>query len=496
MATLAPLPFSTVAGALGTSELKTYLGGVVAHLAIQLNYRLQHPGHVIVCERSLWVGDVASSTISRFLDYADRGIDLAAKVQKALKSQGAKKAAGLNFAGDLELLELFVYVLDESTAGWRGARKRFDLIDVTELSAYEVKSNNPDERKKGVAYIVERLKAFVSLGKLVFADVDQSKWLLRPGLWQPTPQYLPTGLRSAIMQRLAEPGLIAYTQLGDDRDDTLKQLKKDARALRDKFRRIGEPRHAIDPFFVMLAVAVALVAAAGLGVLAAEGAAVAAGLGLRLALAEGATLVGTFAAVTPRLAAGATPASLALPPSDPATADAQAIDAQLRRMPRRVEPIAAALRSVDEVLPGGVGPTEEERAREGASDFARLVVDQVLAIAPRPFPQPGDEMPGPPERIRQALAEWFAEVIASGGGFPALNQLLGMQASPPATPEGAYEVARRMVAFAFPTGREEHAIQYWRSLLTMEDDEIPWMLPESAGASGESSEISPPQGSR
>src|SRR5688500_15490359 len=66
-------------------ELRSFAAGIIAHIAIQTRYRLDHPGNYIISERSIWVGDAKASTISKILDNIDRVVDLGKKAVKIRK---------------------------------------------------------------------------------------------------------------------------------------------------------------------------------------------------------------------------------------------------------------------------------------------------------------------------------------------------------------------------------------------------------------------------
>ena len=190
----------------GSNELRAYASGIIAHIAIQTLYRVQHTGNYIITERSIWVGDVKASTVSKILDNVDRVVELAkaaAKASKGAKPKPATTAPENLWVGLTYLIDL---ATDEGFAG-RVVKKRYDIVDfgpmalnpVSQLrfgEAYEIKPK--DGAKAGRDYIsaqtarynatLEKLKGVVE-GALNISGLGGYR--LRLGRsWPPSPDLL------------------------------------------------------------------------------------------------------------------------------------------------------------------------------------------------------------------------------------------------------------------------------------------------------------------
>src|SRR5690349_11906754 len=116
---------STVTSAMPTEELKRYLRGVIAHVAIQTAYTFEHKANLVVSERRIWVGDKSESTISEFNELLDKGLTLVEVLGPAAKGKGVT-----------DVTSFFLYLINDTTADWGKATKtgrliykRYDILD-------------------------------------------------------------------------------------------------------------------------------------------------------------------------------------------------------------------------------------------------------------------------------------------------------------------------------------------------------------------------------
>jgi hypothetical protein len=295
-------------------ELRSYAAGVMAHIAIQSMYRIQHAGNFIITERAVWVGDSRASTISTVLDQIDKLMDLA-KDAAQVKSPGAR--TGATGAASENLWVALAYLLDISTAegsAVRLVRKRYDIVDFGPMTlnpvsqvrfgeAYEIKS------KKGVRdgreYIGRQTGNYnATLEKLKGALEETLNisglggYRLRPGrAWPPYPQLVLVG-PNVLMFWLQEPGVVAYEWLSFKRM-SLKRMRELVRRVQKETRKLFEVDTSPSVLIMVLVAAVALIGVTGLIVATRGGAARALTPVLARLAQAGAVGVATSAAAAP-----------------------------------------------------------------------------------------------------------------------------------------------------------------------------------------------------
>lgn len=277
-----------------------YAKGVLAHLAIQSAYRIQHPGNLVICERMVTVGLTRLLSVGRFHRLARLG----AKIRDwAARSRLLRRAK----PDQIDFVAMIVHLLDLSTnESKRGKHclKRYDIIDFGPLAAgsfgvfpaqaYEIKPL--DDIAHGRAYVQRQVQAFgqtvAALGATLATAMGVpglDRLRAMPGtLWPPVPVVLPLGT-NILMFYLAEPGVIAYEWLKFKRQ-SLSEVWVAVRAVEQQVREEVKPRVAmptpqeIAQGAATIAAAVALVAIAVIGAevagIGAGGVAIGRGLGL------------------------------------------------------------------------------------------------------------------------------------------------------------------------------------------------------------------------
>ena len=235
------------------SQQRAFAAGIMAHLAIQTFYRLEHPANFIITERLVTIGDARLTTISKFSDLAERGNTI---YKKALKAIGRGKLSILN--GN-DFYSALVFLLDlASSAGNADPRskRRFDIIDFGPIltssvvplmfaQGYEIKSIN--DLNDGIKYINTQTGAFNDT-LADFRDVLKNMFNVdglfntgaMPGKpWPTVPHILPIG-PNVLLFHYAAPGVICYEWLKFKRfpiKQLWKQLKTVAEEVRDLFKR-------------------------------------------------------------------------------------------------------------------------------------------------------------------------------------------------------------------------------------------------------------------
>jgi hypothetical protein len=247
------------------NELRSYAAGIIAHIAIQTMYRIEHPGNFIITERSIWVGDSRASTISTILDNVDRVVDLAKAAAKATKGLRPSRVA----TPPENLWVGLTYLIDLSTnegAAGRVVRKRYDIVDFGPMvlnpvsqvhfgEAYEIKSRAG--AKAGKDYITKQTdlynKTLEKLKTMLEEALNISGlggYRLRLGrLWPTTPKVLCIGPNVLIFWR-EEPGLIVYQWLSYKRL-SWKRLWEFVKRVQEDIRRAFETRSSLKPEVVM-----------------------------------------------------------------------------------------------------------------------------------------------------------------------------------------------------------------------------------------------------
>lgn len=418
------------------NELRAFAAGVMAHIAIQTLYRITHPGHFIVTERLVSMGDLRVATMSRFgrFDGLSRGgralVDRAKKVAAKVAPAKVRKA----LEGD-DFWALLVHLLDVSTdessrAGF--SKKRYDILDFGPLGtsdifpvktalAYEIKP--AADVQKGAAYVARQTTAFnqtVSTLAQTLQNLFSVRGLLGytavPGmLWPPIPHVLPIG-PNVLHFWLAEPGVIAYEWLSFKRV-ALKRLwemvRKTADEVRDAYRR--EPRVSDDiKGLALISAAIAVVAiglaAVELGAVAAAGLATA-GTGGRMLLARVLTSGALLAPSLARAESNGKP------------------DPLFDAIAAASDPTLASLDTGKLLLPseqpsGGTGPTEFEAAVKNAAD---LIAQQFVFLYGVKVGQ-GDEIfdDMSTQAVKAAVSEWFMRFLTAYG-VDAFTQLFGVE---------------------------------------------------------------------
>jgi hypothetical protein len=535
---------ATAPSAMPTSELKRYVRGVIAHVAIQTSYRLQHPGNMVVCERRPWVGDTSSSTISKYLDVLDSGLTAA-----EVLTRGVPRTA-------VDVTSFFLYVLNDSTLDWSSTKtgrlvyKRYDICDLGPLAnlskgaaskalaanllqgeAYEIKSSDSNEQKKGAAYIkgqVDRFnKSIDTYGGAVASALKISgieKYRLREGTsWPPTQQILWLGKSILIYWRVPSmPGVISYKW---DKFDprSLRRMWQLYRKVSRQVQKNLERRPSLRPATVAaaaLAIAVAVaftglviagIAEAAAGAIVVEELGTAAALGTSAATSA-ATSAGTSAAagtaiLAPRatilLLEGAAGAGVLMPATvfantpvpGAAAADAgQAPDAgqgdggparaafRYATQPRQVDErlFAAQPASSGGGLPGGTPATPDE-------SFVALVIDSLVReILHRYGVQAGqgDEDLFDDEAIaivRDNLTSVVSGLVAEIG-TDGLRELFGIDENAQNAEE---EVGVAVAQFAATILESSGGAQYFAALFELSDNDFERMLPLEYNEDGE-----------
>jgi hypothetical protein len=323
---------ATAPSGLPASELKRYVKGVIAHVAIQTSYRLQHPGNLVVCERRPWVGDTSSSTISKYLDVLDSGLTAAQVLTKGVPRTS------------VDVTLFLLSILNDSTLDWSSTKtgrliyKRYDICDLGPIAnmskgaaskalaanllmgeAYEIKSSDSGEQKKGAASIKDQVDRFnksigtyggAVAGALKLSGLEQYR--LREGTsWPPTQQILWLGKSILIYSRVPSmPGLISYKWKRFDPRSLKRMWQLYRRILRDVQRSL-ERKPNLRPATVAAAALAIAVAVAFTGLVvagiaeAAAGAIIVEELGTATALGARAVMGAATPAATGAVAEGA-----------------------------------------------------------------------------------------------------------------------------------------------------------------------------------------------
>ena len=210
-------------GGTGTTDSPVQLfRGILAHLVIQGAYIVTHFGHPIICERRVWY-PLRSADGTSAPEFSQTIRDLLSAIRQFI--DGASGGGpGLRELVDKDF-DFSLYVLDQTTRGPGRSILRFDILDLATREAYEIKSGNPTEIEEGRIYLKDAIKRYNNLAALVKKSKGYSVQQIRPGLWNP-PKRLPTGIKSWIEVRRAEPGLIVYKpRPKDEDDDTIEELR-------------------------------------------------------------------------------------------------------------------------------------------------------------------------------------------------------------------------------------------------------------------------------
>jgi hypothetical protein len=234
-------------------EQRAFAAGIMAHLAIQTFYRLEHSGHFIITERLVTIGDGPLATLSRFPELTRRGSTLAKLAQKVV----GKKNFGPLVQNDL--YSVLAYLLDSATdlsSKTKRSKKRFDILDFGPIvtsavpplifaQGYEIKSVNGFEQ--GRDYIKTQTDNFnITLSTLrdVLQGLFDVKGLFNMGAmpgkqWPTIPHLLPIG-PNVLMFYYAGNGVICYEWQQFKRlpiRALWRQLKEVADKVRELFKR-------------------------------------------------------------------------------------------------------------------------------------------------------------------------------------------------------------------------------------------------------------------
>jgi hypothetical protein len=515
---------ATATAAMPTAELKKYVKGVIAHVAIQTSYRLQHSGNFVVLERRPWVGDAGSSTISKYLEVLDSGLTAAEELAKA---RGAAAADVSTFL----LMLLNDSTLDFALGGsGRLVYKRYDIVDYGPLAsmnkaaiskalganllggeAYEIKSDTPSEQQKGAAYVksqTQRWNQSMSQYGSTAASVLKlpkgiDKYVLRPGAsWPPTRQFIPLG-KSKLEYWLAGPkyaGVISYkwTQFdprslkrmwqlyGETSKNVRRALKRDP-SLRPATVAAGATAAVVVVVFAGLVVAGIAEAAAGGAVLEGLGAG-AAEAGRQLIVAPQAMVLALRGALAGALAlpsvAGAEPAGGTPPAMGPDAGQSEGSVAQLAFR------YATEPNKTDELLfgglPGGTAPTADEA-------FVKDVIDALVReILHRYGVQVGqgeedlfnDEMLAILRENLTVVMSGLADEIGAAG----MRELFGVD---DAAENAADQVGAAVAQFAAALLDSSGGVRFFAELFDLTDDDFARMLPADYTDDGERPDDAP-----
>jgi hypothetical protein len=505
-----PIPALTSAASNKTAdELRAYAAGIIAHIAIQTMYRIEHLGNYIITERSIWVGDTKTSTISKILDPVDRiGIrNLIKAVPKAANGPKPKLAG----TPSKDLLVALTYLIDlstnESTAS-KVVRKRYDIVDFGPIAispvspgrfgeAYEIKSEGG--KKIGKDYITRQVSNYnqtlSKLKDLLEQALNVSGlggYRLRLGQsWPRTPEILIVG-PNILSFWMESPGLIVYRWLSFKRL-SWKQLWEYVRRVEADIRKAFETRSSLKPEVVIILLLVTVVAAFILAVLAlavaAGGVEVLAGADVAVArLAQNGALTGGLSAAS----AAAAPSQST--PSGPATDDSA-------QQATKVNELLAAFEKMDELdlsflakltsrpsaptqenLPGGTPQTPGEQA------FYKLVdtlVNETVFLYSVQVGQ-GDEFLSEYNLgiLKENLTLWIGSFV-SAYGLENLLALTGQNKSAELNEETALKIAEVIVTAARGNLEITRYGRFLADMFSLSAEDVDESLPQGANEDGE-----------
>ena len=501
-----PVPALTSAASKPTDELRAYAAGIIAHIALQTLYRLQHPGNYIITERSIWVGDAKASTISKILDNVDRVVDLAKAAAKAAK--GPKQ----NLAGtpSENLWVALTYLIDVSTdesAAGKAVRKRYDIVDFGPMAinpvspgrfgeAYEIKSEGGAEYGKD--YITRQVGNYnQTLSKL--KDVLEKAlnisglggYRLRLGRsWPPAPEILIVG-PNILSFWMEVPGLIVYRWLAFKRL-SWKQLWEYVKQVEADIRKSFETRSSLRPEVVVVLILVTIVAAFMLAMcglaLAAAGLETLVGAGVVLArLAQIGALAGGLSAASATAAPKSSPSGLATDASAQQATNVNEVLAAFEKMDDLDLSFLARLTSrppapTQESLPGGTPQTQYELALYKMVDT--LVTETVFLYSVQVGQ--GDEFLSEYNLsiLKENLTLWIGSFV-SAYGLENLLALTGQNKSAELDEETALRIAEVIVAAARGNLEVTRYGRFLADFFSLSAEDVDASLPRGSGEDGE-----------
>ena len=470
------------------AELRAFAKGVLAHIAIQTLYRLEHPGHFIITERLITIGDARVGTISRFGDYSSRGKRLADLAKKAGAKFAPKKVLQALEAEDL--WSLLVYLVDlstnESTQG-KNSRKRYDILDFGPLGtsdlwpvktamAYEIKPL--DDIEKGSTYVTQQTANFTQTVQAL-GQILQSAFSVRgllgyaavPGtMWPPFAYIIPVGPNVLLFERAA-PGVIVYEWLSFRRVN-LKQLWDLVRKAADQVREAYEKDWSISDeakafALAWAAVAVVMVSLGAVAIVAAAGEAVAASVAGRVLL--GRLVLGglSFAATGAQAQGLATPSPLM-----------EAV--QYASDPDSVETVdTGKLLNPGEERSGGTGPTRMEATAE---KMAEAISQQFVFLYGVKVGRGTDVLDDSgTQYVKVVVADWFRRFL-SKFGVDAFLEVFGVAEF---NDEAAYDIAQIIVTNGNLFVERDSYGELLMQIVTMASEDILDSLPEGFNDDGE-----------
>jgi hypothetical protein len=481
------LTLGTSSSKLTNAQKMAFAKGVLAHLAIQSAYRVQHPGNLIICERMVSVGLTRLLSIGRFHRLAKLGSSIRDWAARSRLLRRAKPE-------QIDLVAMIVHLLDLATnesLGKQRCLKRYDIIDFGPLAAgsfdlipaqaYEIKPL--DDVPRGRAYVQRQVQAFgqtvAALGATLATamgvpGLDRLRAV--PGvLWPPVPMLLPLG-SNLLLFYLAEPGVIAYEWLQFKRQ-SLSEVWVAVRAVEQQVREQTKPRTAVPTpeqiaqGAATIAMAVAIVAVAVVGV---EAAAIGAGgavVARALAPLAARLLPGGIGALSPFARGIVLAGGPALGASAPAGAT----------QPRSVAGASAAYdallgsRSFRGVVPEPDASGGVQEQASGSDRLADLVAGQIMHRLLVRAGQ-GNELYDEHgvNGIRAALRVWLGAYIESFGE----KEFLAQFGEDALTEEAAQSIATVLVDMGqhFSLGTEVCAVIM--DLLALTAEEVAEHLPE------------------
>jgi len=464
--------------------------GIVAHLAIQTAYRVQHPGNLVICERMVSIGLRRLLSMGRFGELAKRGAKLLADAAKA--SKVLRRLA----PGQEDLVSAIVHLLDVATNEGTAAGsslKRYDIIDFGPLAAgsfgfslaqaYEIKPWS--EVAEGKAYIARQVDAFrqtvTALGATLASALGVpglEMLTVNPGTqWPPFPYVVPLGVNVLIFGRVA-PGLIVYEWLRF-KPQSLKKVWELYRQVQTEVLEHVKPRIDL-PSLSEIAAGAATVGAAialvGAALLAAEAAPI---VVIGEALSGGALLARVAPLFRAVLAGSGFLASPAL-----ASAPASSLSKENFRGPEAIEAGYQALLgngpfkpATTEVLPGGTA-----EAPDPAWILADAMTGEMLHRILVKVGQ-GNELYDEHgvEAVRVALRVWLRGYIHQFG----MKEFLAMFGEGELSVEVGCRIASSLMTLGeqFTLGTEVAVMI--TELLSMTEEEFDLSLPENCGDDGE-----------
>lgn len=476
----------------GPGDLRAMAEGVLAHVAIQTFYRLEHPGHFIITERLITIGDARISTISKFDKLVGQGRTLLNRALKAA-SKNVPTALKRTLEAD-ELYAVLAMMVDVATnlsTAAKLSRKRFDILDFGPLGSsaawpwglaqgYEIKPAGGV--KDGTAYIRDQTAALNqtfgdvggTLGKL-FNLTGMTSYRAQPGaIWPPVPHVLPIGpnllyFRAAGPQA---PGVIVYEWLSFRRVSLARlwrATREAAQQVRDAYKR----QQGVAEDVVVVATAMAAMAAMGAAMAAIE---------LAAALAASAAAAGETATVA-LSARQALALMVALPA--PALADLPKQSRLLDAVAYAADPTAAPPPGL---APGASGLADQPSGGTPSADdeavgkLADRISREFLNLYAVRIGQ-GDDIldDGGMAVLTSGVGDWLRRFIAIYG-LDAFKALFGVT---DLNDEGIFLIAQTIITTGELFVERRSYGDFLGALMTLSTEDILDSLPEQFGDDGE-----------